>query len=207
MTYNSDKEILGYVPDYRRIAEALGPAARVCEIGVLNGLSLHMWQDLFPQGLIAGVDINPGSRWPEGTVRIVCSQDDPALPGLLGEHSPTWDLIVDDASHRGSLTTTAFELLWPLVTPGGFYVVEDWFIGLPYWPSTGCWGGAPVGSAEIAASYDPGMLYMVQNLLTRLDEPYRGTGPRRRGDSDVESVTCRYGIAIVHKYESEQHDG
>jgi Methyltransferase domain len=197
----SDKKILGYVPDYQRIAETLGPAARVCEIGVFNGYSLRMWQELFPRGLIAGVDINPGACWPDGTVKIIASQDDPALPGLLDVHAPDWDLIVDDASHNGTRTQATFDLLWPRVAPGGFYVIEDWFIGLPQWLATGCWKNSPPGTAG-PASYDPGMLHVVQGLLTRLDEPFRGfngsAGLSR--DNDVESVTCRYGMAIVRKY-------
>lgn len=204
--YQTDKETLGYVPDYRRIAGILGPAARVCEIGVHGGLSLDMWRDLFPQGLVAGVDFQPGSRWPPGTVQIIAEQTDPELPGMLDEHSPAWDLIVDDGSHNGARTAATFGMLWPRVAPGGFYVIEDWFTGLPLWASTGSWGGAPRGSAAIAASYDPGMLAMVQGLLTMLDEPYRGDPETRalpRG-TDVESVTCRYGLAIVRKHVSEE---
>jgi hypothetical protein len=200
--YETDKETLGYVTEYRRIADTLGPAARVCELGVLNGLSLDMWKDMFPDGLIAGVDFNPASRWPEGTIPVVCGQTDPSLPARLAQYAPAWDLIVDDASHRGELTQASFDLLWPLIAPGGFYVIEDWFFGLPLWPSTGCWGGAPRGSAAVRDSYDPRMLHVVQGLLTRLDEPYRGVAETRAEprDSDVASVYCQYGLAVVRKH-------
>lgn len=192
--YDTDKELTGYVPEYRKIAAELGPAARVCEIGVYEGGSLRMWQDLFPEGLVAGVNINPGAVWPDGAICIIASQDHPGLPALLGDHSMTWDLIVDDASHVGSLTARTFELLWPLVSPGGFYVIEDWFIGLPHFRTA---QQAPC----VHVPYDPGMLQVVQDLLTRLDEPYPGWEETARlpRDSDVESVTCRYGLAIVRK--------
>lgn len=201
MMYDTDKESLGYVPDYLRIAADLGPAARVCEIGVLNGLSLYMWKDLFPKGLIAGVDFNPASHWPEGTIPIIMSQTSPVLPAALGVHAPAWDLIVDDGSHQGSITAETFDMLWPLVAPGGYYVIEDWFFGLPLWPSTGHWGGAPRGSSAIADSYDPEMLGFIQRLLLRLDKPYRGPGetPVQPARDDVDSVSCRYGLAVVHK--------
>ena len=200
MKYETDKEWNGFLPEYQRIAGILGPAARVCEIGVQYGASLLMWQDLYPEGLIAGVDFNPGATWPEGTKRIVSGQDNPALPGLLGEHSQQWDLIVDDGSHNGAKTRAAFEMLWPMVSPGGFYVIEDWFIGLPLWPSTGCWGGAPPGSPAVAASYDPELLQAAQDLLLLLDKPYCGMGaPGPFADSEAESVSYRYGLAIVRK--------
>lgn len=79
-------------------------------------------------------------------------------------------------------------------------MIEDWFIGAPLWPSTGCWDGAPVGSAAVAASYDPDLLHAVQDLVTLLDKPYCGIGaPGPFRDSEAESVTFRYGMAIVQK--------
>jgi hypothetical protein len=35
----------------------------------------------------------------------------------------TW---VDDASHTYEETRTSFEFLFPLLSPGGIYVIEDW---------------------------------------------------------------------------------
>jgi predicted O-methyltransferase YrrM len=36
------------------------------------------------------------------------------------------DLVVDDASHRYGATLASFEALFPLMRPGGLYVIEDW---------------------------------------------------------------------------------
>lgn len=201
MTYATDKELLGYVPEYRRIADELGPAARVLEIGVLNGLGLEMWKDMFPDGIVAGVDFSPAARWPEGTIRIVSDQANSELPSILKMHSYAWDLIVDDASHKGHLTDATFKMLWPLVAPGGYYVIEDWFLGLPSWPSTGCWGGAPVGSPPIRDSYDPGLLRVVQDLVALLDEPYRGecASSLPKQPAEAQSVRFQYGLAVVQK--------
>jgi hypothetical protein len=170
--FATDKVTHGYLPAYLRIAAELGPAARVCEVGVYRGDGLDMFQALFPDGLVAGVDSDPSCRWPDGTARIHARQDDPALPALLSLHAEQWDLIVDDASHSGELTRATFGLLWPLIRPGGFYVIEDWMVGLPgIWPE---YGGA--------------MLAMAQGLLTLLTR-----------DSDTEDITYRYGLAVVRK--------
>lgn len=171
--FETDKVAQGYMTAYREISDYLGPAARVCEIGVLNGGSLATWQNLFPQGTIAGVDCKPGMHWPDGTIKIVTNQDDPALPDLLTEHEFEWDLIVDDASHDGDLTARTLELLWPLVSPGGFYVIEDWFVGFDDYRG-------PCKS--------PAMLPLVQSLLCRL-----------HADGDVASIGYRYGMAIMRK--------
>lgn len=36
------------------------------------------------------------------------------------------DLVVDDASHFYEQTKTSFTTLFPLVRPGGLYIIEDW---------------------------------------------------------------------------------
>lgn len=171
--YDTDKVDQGYMPAYNTIADQIGGAARVCELGVWHGGSLATWKDLFPKGTICGVDTDPQAYWPEGTIRIVAGQDDPALPGMLIRHEDAWDLIVDDASHDSYLTARSFNLLWPLVSPGGFYVIEDWFVGYPEYH----------GMCK-----SPGMLDLAKSLLDRLRE-----------DSDTESVSYRYGMAIVRK--------
>jgi hypothetical protein len=169
--FATDKIDHGYLPAYLRIAAELGPAARVCEIGVQHGHGLDLFQALFPAGLIAGVDANPGSRWPDGTVKIVAAQDDPELFVHLGNYSAQWDLFADDASHQGDLTVATLRLLWPLLRPGGIYVIEDWMVGLPDWPGFG-----------------DSMLVTAQGLLPLLTK-----------GGDVEDITYRYGLAVLRK--------
>ena len=174
--WDTDKiEPHGYFQTYMRIAAQLGPAARVCELGVENGESLRMFCGLFPLGEIWGVDYSPRATWPEGTRGAVCNQDDPALPGLL---EGQFGLIVDDASHDGNKTATSFNLLWPLVQPGGYYVVEDWAVALrddPHWGKQAGWGDSMLRCAE---SFLP--------LLSHRD-------------GEVDSITYRYGLIILHK--------
>jgi hypothetical protein len=173
--FNTDKITYhGYFPTYVALAAQLGPAARVLELGVQGGESLRMFQSLFPLGQVAGVDCDPGATWPEGTVRVVAGQDDPALPELAG--GGPFGLVVDDASHDGRLTRASFDLLWPLVQPGGFYVVEDWTVALradPHW-------GAPWGDS---------MLRCAESFLPLL--AWR--------DGEVAAITYKYGLIILQK--------
>jgi hypothetical protein len=149
----TDKFDHGYYPHYRELARIIGPAGRVLELGVWKGGSLALWRALFPHGLIVGVDNlrdqwalavgepgqsaiagtaspEPKITWPEGSIRVTLSQDDPDLAGQAAEASPDgYDLMVDDASHVGLLSERSFKLLWPLVRAGGYYIVEDWFVG------------------------------------------------------------------------------
>lgn len=176
MRFATDKIGQGFLAPYLRIAAELGAAARVCEVGVWRGESLEMWQALFPAGTIAGVDVDPLATWPEGTHRVVTSQDNPQLPARLAEICGEWDLIVDDASHDGDASAVTFRLLWPLVAPGGYYVLEDWQVGIATVPP---WNG----------QYGPGMLTLAQSFLRMLDTL----------DGPLESVTYRYGLAVLRK--------
>ena len=45
---------------------------------------------------------------------------------VLGELADELDLVVDDASHTYEETRASFEFLFPLLSPGGIYVIEDW---------------------------------------------------------------------------------
>jgi hypothetical protein len=169
----TDKAAHGYFPAYMAIAADLGPRAHVCELGVWHGDSLRLWQALFPFGEVTGVDHDPGAAWPPGTRRIVMEATDSALPEALGG---PFGLIVDDASHLGSEATAAFTSLWPLVAPGGYYAIEDWYVAF----KPGFYGYAPG---------DESMLDAVAALLRMMDRP----------GSDVEWVTYRYGLAVVHR--------
>jgi hypothetical protein len=170
--FDTDKvEPHRYLTTYLRLAAQIGTAGRVCEIGVLHGGSLEMWQALFPDGTIVGVDNDPGASWPVGTIPVVAEQADPELPDEIRAVAGfgLFDLIVDDASHDGELTRRTFELLWPLVKPGGRYVVEDWDVHFTY--------------------PERGMLGVAEAFLLELDSH----------ESPVESVYYRCGLAVVTK--------
>jgi cephalosporin hydroxylase len=166
----------GYLPVYRRLAERIGPKAAVCELGVHQGASLRLWQELFPLGVVVGVDKDPEATWPKGTVKIIDSQDAPRLPKRLSEAVPGgFNLIVDDASHEGLLTLATMRALWPLLRHGGTYVVEDWMVGFDTWPD-----------------YNGSMLRLARHLLDVFDNP-----PAEPWC--VESIEYRYGLIILSK--------
>lgn len=178
MSFATDKITYhGYDGVYRMLAAELGPAADVCELGVLDGESLRMWQVFFPDGVVTGVDVNGQATWPEGTVKIVSGQDNPVLPKMLGGK---FDLIVDDASHDGGLTRKSFDLLWPLVRDGGYYVIEDWTVALradPHWGNS--WGDSMLRTAE---SFLPLLSFK---------------------DGECDFITYRYGLVIIHRRTKE----
>lgn len=129
--FTTDKIGHGYAPAYRWLADELGAAAAVCEIGVANGDGLVYFRHLFPHGRLVGVDINARSHFRRdelGVASFICEQDDPRLPDLIRDGSglDSFNLIVDDASHDNDKTKLTFLHMWPMVAPDGYYVIEDW---------------------------------------------------------------------------------
>jgi predicted O-methyltransferase YrrM len=192
----TDKFCLGYYPNYWRLARQIGPAGRILEVGVENGGSMRMWQELFPEGLVVGVDINENADW-AGAVKIVASQDSPEMANLARKVSPGgYDLIVDDASHDGHLSQKTFRLLFPLVKPGGWYVLEDWAIG--YLPGYSSKRGDSM--LRLAESFLP-MLGYEPPHTPEVPAPFWALRPKPEPLSEIDVIEYRFSQAFIHKRE------
>jgi predicted O-methyltransferase YrrM len=125
-----------YLRVYEDLASAFSPRS-ILELGIFQGGSYVLLDKLFKPRRMSAVDI---SRDPvealchyvadkEGRfVHFSTSQSD----GEVLEHivrnelANELDLVVDDASHAYEQTKASFEILFPLLQPGGIYLIEDW---------------------------------------------------------------------------------
>lgn len=135
MTANTDKSSLRHdntcAWDYCRHYEELFGDLRhepinLIEIGVAGGQSLEMWLRYFTRARIVGIDNNPDcSRHARGRaeVRIGSQDDEKFLRSIAADSPPT--IVVDDGSHIAAHIMKSFEVLFPLLVPGGFYAIED----------------------------------------------------------------------------------
>jgi cephalosporin hydroxylase len=114
---------------------------RILELGVWHGGSIAFWFEYFQPRKHVAVDILPARHLPAldqylaGDVRRACisiywdtdQADGDALRRIVTTtfHAPI-DLIIDDASHLYGPTKASFETLFPLLRPGGLYLIEDW---------------------------------------------------------------------------------
>lgn len=116
-----------YLHHYERHFEALRDLpVKLLEIGVHGGWSLRLWRDYFPKGEIHGFDINPecvDQKSDRISVHIM-DQGNKLDLEVIASLGP-WDIIIDDGSHYVPHILIAFSFLWPRVSPGGFYVMED----------------------------------------------------------------------------------
>lgn len=97
-----------------------------------GGESMKMWHDYLPQALIAGVDLHAKHKPDLARIHYFQgSQDDADFLNRVITEVGRPTVIVDDGSHVNPLTMRTFELLWPHLLPGGFYIVED--VHTSYW--------------------------------------------------------------------------
>lgn len=120
---------------------------RMLEIGIYRGGNLRMWLDWFEQLDLWAVDIDPTCMEKVHHRNLRCLLGDQGdrtfLRDLASDIGPGGlDLVIDDGSHKNKDQQISFEELWPLVRPGGLYVIEDMFYAgqrgykLPGYPRT-----------------------------------------------------------------------
>jgi hypothetical protein len=101
-----------------------------------GGGSLRMWKHYFPKAQIFGIDYYDKSSHEESRIKVFKgSQDDSNFLNALVTQIGPIDIIVDDGSHISSHVIKSFEVLFPLLSSDGLYIVED--IGTSYWPDHG----------------------------------------------------------------------
>jgi hypothetical protein len=120
-----------YLPYYDSLFAPWREApVRLLEIGVQNGGSLETWSRYFRQAtLLVGCDIDPrcgNLRYDDARIRIVVGDATGAEAfRAVNALSPRWDIVIDDGSHRSNDIINAFINYFPLLEPGGVFVVED----------------------------------------------------------------------------------
>ena len=120
-----------YLPYYDLLFSPFRDATiDMLEIGVQNGGSLETWSQYFQNGRnFIGCDIDTGCaqlRYDDPRISIVVG-DANAAPAFqtIKNICADFDIIIDDGSHKSIDIMNSFVNYFPLVKPGGIYVVED----------------------------------------------------------------------------------
>lgn len=95
------------------------------EIGLLQYASIKMWEEYFSNAKIWGVDIELREPVTAVSDRVKLVKCDATSPDLLLHLPDKLDIVIDDGSHMSADHIATFELLYPHVNPGGFYIIED----------------------------------------------------------------------------------
>jgi len=118
-----------YIPLYDKyFSRFRNSPVRFLEIGVFRGGSLQMWRKYFgDSAVIFGVDSDPACdelNGQSGQVRIG-SQDDPNFLEHVIDEMGGVDIVLDDGSHQTKHQIESFKFLFPRMSKGGIYMVED----------------------------------------------------------------------------------
>jgi predicted O-methyltransferase YrrM len=176
---------------------------RMLEIGIWDGGSTAFWYEhLRPDKLVA-IDLQDrvdsqyfrryvtANRLEERLLtRWRTDQADRAALHEIVERDlgGELDLVIDDGSHLDVPTRASFEALFPLLTPGGLYIIEDW--AWEHWP----------------VFQDPGHVWAGEQGLTELMcELLAVTGSSR---TLFRSMRVYEGFAVVERGDSveDRHD-
>ena len=115
-----------------------------------------MWRRYFgPQAVIFGIDISPDCavfNGRAGQVRIGSQDDAGFLADVVAEMGGV-DVVLDDGSHQMPHIRASLQTLFPLLSDGGLYMIED--LHTAYGPAYGG-GYAAEGNffAEVRAMID-----------------------------------------------------
>jgi limonene-1,2-epoxide hydrolase len=164
---------------------------RMLEIGVYKGGSLQLWREYFGHdAIIFGIDIDPkcAEAQNEGIEVRIGSQDDPAfLASVIAEMGGV-DVVLDDGSHVGAHQRASFETLFPLLSDGGVYAVED--LHTAYWRD---YGGAYQGRGSFVE--------LIKQLVDDMHSWYHTKGQRLPVDAahTIPRISFYDSIAVIHK--------
>ena len=122
----------------------------ILEIGVMNGGSLEVWAEAFPNAKhIVGVDINPdcsGLTFEDNRISMIVgdANDKDVIDRICTTITDTFHIIIDDGSHIGSDVIRSFNNYFPLLGNDSLYIVED--VHSSYWQEFGGGLRSPVTS-------------------------------------------------------------
>jgi len=171
---------------------------RLLEIGLYNGGSMRMFREFLPNATLHGIDIDPRclayqDEIPNSQVRLLDQANPTALLAFIDELGGAYDLILDDGGHTMEQQLVSFNTLWPQVTPGGVYVIED--IGTSYFVE---YGGRSLGAPGTSMDLCKNLTDAV-NLGPDVAQGYVSTpGTVVPAVSPDELVGMREDVASVH---------
>ena len=229
LKWSTDKANNGYIENYEKYFEPLREEKlNILEIGVKRATTKHphgaashrTWKEYFPNANIYGIDIDPKTKeYEQERLEIfVGSQGDPKVMEQAVNAAGHFDIIIDDGSHVNTLTLASFKGLFPHLTSGGLYIIED--LGVSYMDLDGPWCQARYRAANNEDGEDSGwfgmhlmpedysyknkrsdMLAFFHDQLSRLD---LGDHPRwgrrlKLGSPDITQMDFYKGMCFMRK--------
>lgn len=131
LKYNADKSsrFHHYLDFYEKQLPDQSFKGRLLEIGVMDGLSMRMWRDYYPNAETVGIDIKDMEHLYNDDWQVPRSVKLLNVNGTIEKpvrDLGNFDIIIDDGSHYMHDQQRSFELLYySQLNKGGYYIIED----------------------------------------------------------------------------------
>lgn len=177
MSYESAHKEPHFITAYEKHFAGLNPK-RVLEIGVQGGGSLKIWEKMFPNAEIVGIDIlEDCKKYENGNIKVfIGDQHDVKFLETLGN----FDIIIDDGGHYMTQQQVSLKTLMEQLNPGGIYVIED--LHTSYWKQF----------KDIEHSTIEELKNLVDDLHEYADQHGRCENPR--------GIINKYNLSEIHFY-------
>ena len=175
-------------------------ARNILELGMWDGGSIAFWFECFRPDKLVGVDLQQkednqyfkrykSTRNADHNIKTYWGTDQGNSTRLRQivhtEFQDSLDLVIDDASHMYALTKKSFETLFPLLRPGGLYIIEDWAWG--HWQ-------------EFQTLHHP---WSYETPLTKLIfEIVAAIGSSQEQQSLISNISVFQGFAVIERGEA-----
>lgn len=98
----------------------------IVEVGILNGGSLRMWAEFYPDAKVVGIDNDASTLINEGNIVSYLGDQSNPLDTILPYVIETnCDLFIDDGSHMWKHQIDTFNNIFPFMKMGSVYILED----------------------------------------------------------------------------------
>jgi len=110
---------------------------KIFEIGILDGGSLILWRDYFPNAKIYGIDVFDRSNLDSERIKtFVANQANrDQMDAFIDKYGGDFDIILDDGGHKMEQQQISLGHLFKYVKPGGYYIIEDVHTSIPQYYS------------------------------------------------------------------------
>jgi predicted O-methyltransferase YrrM len=104
---------------------------RIAELGILDGASLLMWREYFPNAKIDGFEYDPlyinafKEKCPDIPIYPFNVRSQESINAALGDKM--YDLIIEDTTHQFEDQIAVIENIYKNLKPGGMLIIEDIF--------------------------------------------------------------------------------
>lgn len=170
---------------------------RFLEIGVDDGKSMVIWKQFFKNANhIYGIGYkNYQTKYKEVvddnmTLFMGDQSNVQFLNKMKQDTGGNFDIIVDDGSHVPSHIKVSFENLWPVLKPGGMYIIED--IETSYWNKHATIYGYSFTNEESIVEYFKQRVDDINNEF------------RNKPSTDMATITFAPNMIIIQK--TSHHD-